>query len=111
MFGKQTPPRRRYRRDGNVIPDGLLRAPQAIYRGWRVNRYIDNDTAPDALIKGVSKMNLSHLLYAFIWELVGNLSDDIWIGRDGPKVTPSYLPTRHINMPFHTRVRGQFAQR
>ena len=72
-----------------LVPIALLWAAQSFLRGRRLNLYIDNDTASNALIRGdCADAFLAAMIKAF-WELAEKLQIDICTGRVGSAVNPA----------------------
>ena len=72
----------------------LLYTAASRFLNKRVNLYIDNDTAPNTLIRGDSRDPVLASTIAELWKKSEQLRADIWIGRVSSTLNPSELPTR-----------------
>ena len=70
---------------------------------------MDNDTAPNALIRGDCSEAFLAAMVKASWKLAEELSLDIWVGRVGSKVNPADLPTRFRKLPFKPKLSTHFA--
>ena len=81
-------------------PLALLWAVPGCLGNKRINLYIDNDLAFNALIRcDCIDAFLAAMIRAF-WKLAEEIKADIWIGRVGSKVNPAGITTREKKLPF-----------
>ena len=91
-----------------IAPPAFTNSASQFFQGKRVNFYIDNDTAANALIRGdCSYPILAAMIMAF-WGKAERLSLDVWVGRVGSAVNPADLPARHKKLPLAILKRVQF---
>ena len=80
----------------------------SIFKGQRVNLYIDNNTAANSIIRGDCAKPFVASMVCVFWKLVAALSVGVWIGRVGSKVNPADLPPRYTKLPFKSTTEAQF---
>ena len=91
-----------------LVPLALIHSSPKLFQGKRVNFYIDNDAAANALIRAYcSEPALAAMIRAFE-EKDASLSLGVWIGTVGYSVNPADLPTRNKNLAFPILKRVQF---
>ena len=91
-----------------LAPLAVTHSAPTAFEGKRVNIYIDNDAASNALIRGdCSDPVLAAMIRAF-WEKAERLSLDVWIGRVGSAANPADRPARRKKLPFKVLKRVQF---
>ena len=86
----------------------FLNSEQKLSHHKRINIYMDNDPAANALIRGDCSNPFLTSMVCIFRKLVGDLSLDVWIGRVGSQVNPADLPTRGAKIPFDAPLTAQF---